>query len=581
MTTQDYQIGVGLQACLVAVFGIFATFMGLGSVHEYKARASYLEAVGQREYGTEASLRVLEVSLGKALQEKPDLAAALMLRGWLGIELNDPKVVKESYQKLKDVQQNKGLPQGIADNGLGCALIMEIGTIKEADARKKVLEQAYQLFVSAAKEDWNNADPHVNAAICKLYYPERSALVAAAEHLADAKKSKNFSYDALVSYHAALGTLLVRAHLDKNVAQQVADKLHDEDKELYKTGRMLVRGANELEKAAAIARTESLKFKLNTHLALAQAKIVVWAPLPKRTLIDMCNNIAWQAEKNKTNYTPQQRQMLFSTAALVHSRIGARDAVAKYARNAVSKKGTDIGSLIQVGAAYVNSIQRAGTPLERSEHLKNGVAYAQQLIATPGADTATVYMGKRILANMYFSYGDFKSALATLQSADAPETIGDLSSAEQAALYRNIAIVQLSGKEKDSVGALESARKAMAANKEDAIAKQILAGLAGQIQILNIKASQGEKLPPSLPIISAKITGGVEAVSAENVAIEIDGTAVEVKAGNGGMFYAVPQKPLSEGTHKVKITASAQDREPATAESEIVVKFDDFIKAAR
>ena len=70
------------------------------------------------------------------------------------------------------------------------------------------------------------------------------------------------------------------------------------------------------------------------------------------------------------------------------------------------------------------------------------------------------------------------------------------------------------------------------------------------------------KLPPSLPILSAKVSStGPTSVRKQDVRVRIGGQDVTlVLWGPGGRLYALPQTLLPKGEHAVEIIVQSPER---------------------
>ena len=80
----------------------------------------------------------------------------------------------------------------------------------------------------------------------------------------------------------------------------------------------------------------------------------------------------------------------------------------------------------------------------------------------------------------------------------------------------------------------------------------------------DIRTMTAEQLPPSMPIVTAKVmAGGAVAVRKEDISVEIDGESVAfITSGPGSRIYVLPRNGLAEGKHTVKVTVSLAGKSP-------------------
>jgi len=575
MTTGQYRALVFGQIATVCVLGVIAALIILTSVPEHRSR-SYLErAIASYSEGTAAGTRAANEALDAALAVNPGMVGALALRGRIGIEQRNPTTAHDAYKKLEQVLSSRGLGTARAQNGLGCALLLE--AVLRKGGRAKYVQEAYEKFQSAIRQDPSNGDAHVNAAICCLHLGK---LVAAAGHLEDARSTRDLAYESLVAYYSAVGSMLAfTASEGEAVAREVADKFSDPDRGLRRTGQMLFRAATEFDKAFELAQGEWTAAELQVNAAMVKARLLAWAPLGRQQANDFRDAVSDALKAHKDLFSLRQRQVLALVVAnsrrkSKHWRVGL-ERVAKAAKE--GKFSPEVS--FYAGAIVLQLAQGQKTPERRASVERRAKGYFLAALKEPGLSD---HMRFRALAGLAFvlwrandpsgaleRMGEAAGLLAKLEAAP-----GDLTTRERTRFRWNLAVMQY--RTGEVAAAAETLGRLLAVDSGQKPMAALLEQLTRKPEIKDIKTMSTDKLPPNMPIITAAVTSaGPVAVRKADIAVEIDGKAVTFTVGPGSRVYALPRDALAEGKHVVKITVggAGRARVTATKEFDVVYKY--------
>ena len=573
MTTGHYRALVIGQIVTVCLLGVAAALIILDSVPEHRSRNHLEEAIESYSEGTAAGTRAANEALDAALAVDPQMRGALALRGRIGIEQRNPTTAHDAYKKLEQVLSSGGRGTARAQNGLGCALLLE--AVLRKGGRAKYVQDAYEKFQSAIQQDPSNGDAHVNAAICCLHLGK---LAEAAGHLEDARATRDLTYESLVAYYSAVGSMLTLAASEgEAVAGEVADKFGDPDPRLRRTGRMLFRAATEFDKAFELAQGEWTAAELQVNAAMVKARLLAWAPLGKYQANDYRDAVSDALKAHKDLFSRQQRQLLALVLANSRRKSGhwavGLERVARAAKE--GKFSPEVS--FYAGGIVLQLAQGQKTPERRANVERRAKGYFLAALKEPGLSD---HMRLRALAGLAFGLWHAKNSSEALGHmgeaagvlAELEARPGVLTTAERTRFRWNLAVMQYQNGEVPAAAA--TLGKLVAIDSSQKPAATFLSKLNRKPEIKDIKTMSTEKLPPNMPIVTATVTSaGPVPVRKVDIAVEIDGKAVTFMVGPESRIYALPQSALAEGKHALKITVDAAGQTAVTATKEFDVAY--------
>jgi len=563
VTTNEYRWIVSGQISGIALLGLISIIVVFGAMPKYSARANLREAIDRYEIGTDASAREAEQALDEALARDPDMVPALALRGRIALGKDNLDIARDAYKKLARVCSTRRLSGASALNGLGCVMLSEAQNAGKN--RQERLAEAYQTFLKAISMDPGDGDGHVNAAICKLHMGDP---LEAARHLAAGRRTKSVSYDSLVMYHAAVGSMLAAASAEGGrAAALVAREFNDSDPELRKTGRMLFRAVAEFEMASELALPGRSWDELQVRKALVEAKLLAWAPLGREQSAEYRNDILGVLAKQEHLLSAEQKRLLYVVIA-VSSRRGAYIQQAAKATEKDGRTGRlspETSFYMGVALCHLAESERQGSL--QAQMRANAADYLLAALAGPGLAARQRLRALSDLAVIRWYAKDFPGALK--HAAEAAEILAGLEKSgdapdgfERGGFHRNAGVIRYENGERDaSVTAFD---KSIGADPQQTDVGLFLAKMRREPIIDDIRTMTVEQLPPSMPVVTAKVvSGGAVAVRKEDISVEIDGESVAfITAGPGGRIYALPRNGLAEGTHTIKVAVSAAGKSP-------------------
>ena len=563
MTTNEYRWIVAGQISAISLLGLISIIVIFAAVPKYSSRAHLREAIDRYEIGTDSSMREAEQALDQTLARDLDMIPALALRGRIALEKGNLDIARDAYRKLARACAAKGLSGASALNGLGGVMLVEAQNA--GTGRGERLAEAYQTFLKAVSMDPRDGDSYVNAAICKLHMGDP---VEAAKHLATARGTRSLSYDSLVVYHTAVGSMLTAASAEGGrTATLVAKEFNDPNPELWKTGRMLFRAAAEFQTAGELVPPGRSWDELRVRKALVEAKLLAWAPLGREQAGEYRNDLFSVLAKQKHLLSVEQKQVLYVVLAISSRRAGYIQQAAKV----VGKNGRT-GRLSQeislhMGVALCHLAESARRGSERARLRADAANFLLSALAGPGLAARSRLRALSDLAVIRWYGKDFSGALK--HTNEAGEILAELEKSgaapggfEKSSLYRNMGVVQYeNGEMGPSVTAFE---KSIRTDPQQKDVGRFLAKMRHEPIIDDIRTMTVEQLPPSMPIVTAKVmAGGAVAVRKEDISVEIDGESVAfITSGPGSRIYVLPRNGLAEGKHTVKVTVSLAGKSP-------------------
>jgi len=563
MTTAQYRWIAMAEIVGICLLGLLSAVIILAAVPAYRCRESALDAMAFYADGSDAALRKADEALDQALAINDRLPAALMLRGRIALEQGKLGLAYDTYQKLQGVSSESLGVTGTASCGRACAMLLEAA--QATPPNRSRMAEAYQQFERAIREDPFNGDAQVNAAICSLHLKR---LVEAAKHLKAARSSQNMSYEAMVSYYAAVGTLLVEASgQGREVAAQVVSAFDDPDPQLRRTGRMLYRAVSELDKAHALAGGSPVASYAEIYGALARARILAWAPLKREDANALWSKLSRALRARRGAMPPALRQRIGVVLGLTYRKgePRAKDYGLHWVREAAKEASTP-ASHFWVGAAMFDLARYEGGAEPRSRveadatrHLLAAVQEISQLSLAEGFHArsmlglATWKAGDRDAAVKHMA-----AALAMIQTPDAQAAVP---AAQTAPFFRNFGLMRYA--RADLAGTVEMLRASLAAKAEQEDVKALLDKLTGSPTVEDVQLVSAPQLPASMPILSARLgSGGPVPLKKEQVSVEIAGAKVPFTVGPEGRIYALPREMLGEGRHVIRFRINAPGRTP-------------------
>jgi tetratricopeptide (TPR) repeat protein len=574
MTTPQYRWLVFAEIAGVCILGLIAAIVTLAAVPVYQCREHVADAMTAYARGTDTAMRVANEELDGALAINDRLPAALMLRGRIALEKGDLGLAYTAYEALEGVSAQSGLSISPALNGQACAMLLEATQARPPDRAK--MAKAYEQFEKAVQADTMSGDAHVNAAICCLH---QGRVVQAAEHLEDARSSRNMSYEAMVAYYRAVGSMLARASgLGRQVAAQAVDAFGDPDPQLRKTGRMLYRAADEFDKTSALARNPNQAARAKVSAALVRARILAWAPLKRGDAHQQWRAVSQTIRTDSDAMTRQQRQMLYIVLGLTWRKAEPRSK--QYGLRSIrsaAKEGTQTAeSQFWIGAALFDLAPHERDTGARSRLEGEAMRYLLKALGAAGKLPADKrFHALSVLGLTHWRAKDRTGAIkqmnAALQLAKTARP-GSIARSGLAAFYRNFAVMRYA--ESDLAGAVAMLRLALSADAAQTDVRALLGKLTGTPTVEEIQLVPAKELPACMPIISVRLTsGGPVPLRKDEVTVAVDDTVVPFTAGPDGRVYVLPREPLAEGQHTIRVRINADGRSRVDVKRQFKVSF--------
>ncbi len=581
MTTRQYHWVVYGQVSAIALLGLLAAIIIVGSIPDLRARGNLVEAIESYERGTEPGTRMAMAALDRALAIDPEEPTALMLRGRIAIEQSKGNpgalaTARDAYERLERVLSRKGRRMTPALNGTGCVLLLE--AMQRPERREREIRKAYEKFLEAVNEDQTDGDAHVNAAICALNMGD---LVNAAAHLEDARSSRNLSYEALVAYHAAVGSLLAAA-ADKDAPTVQSVLRRFADPELGQSSNMLFRAVNELDKAHGLASDEQTHAELAARGAVAKAKLLARVPLPPQQA-DAYRGAVQQAVLSRDKLLPvHERQLMCVVAGTANVRVWKNLNIWTQwvSRGLEEGPSAEIRGYVGTGLLYLSRFEDSDSSRRAAE--KRAAEHLQAALGDPKLPAPLRFRAEADLAIIQRNSGDLSGALKHMTAAaeilaglerspDAP------TAEERSGFYRNLSFLFYLNRQ--LAEAEDAARKSLEIHAAQPDLREFYNAIS-QKPIVAELAAKGpgdpplDKLPPSMPIITAVVaTTAPVPLKKEDISVEINGKAVPFLCGPRDRIYALPRSALAEGRHAIKVSVVGPDGKKAGAEAEFDLKY--------
>ncbi len=583
MTTRQYRWIVYGQVSGIALLGLLAAVVLVGSIPELRVRGHLIDAMESYERGTEPGTRMAMIALDQALAVDSEEPTALMLRGRIAIEQSkaDPgklATARDAYERLERVFSRKGRRMTPALNGAGCVLLLE--AMQRAERRGPDTRKAYEKFLEAINEDPSDGDAHVNAAICALNMDD---MVSAAAHLEDARSSRNISYEALVAYHAAVGSLLAAAaDKDAPTVQSVLRRFSDPDPELGRASNMLFRAVNELDKARGLAGDEQTDAELTARGAVAKAKLLARVQLPPNQADAYRNAVQQTVLSRDKLLSVRERQLMSVIVGAANVRVWRNLNVWTQwvMRGLDNGASPEIRAYVGMGLLYLARFE-ADDPSRRAAE-RNAAGHLRAALDDPKLPPPVRFRAEADLAVVQRNSGDLSGGLKHMTAAadilaglergpDAP------TSGERSGFYRNLCFIAYLNRE--LAAAEEAARKSLEILNTQTDLGEFHAALSRKPIIAEVAAKGPgdpplDKLPPSMPIITAVVaTTAPVPIKKEDISLEIDGKPVPFVCGPRDRIYALPRGALAEGRHTIKISVTGPGGKKADAETAFDLKY--------
>ncbi len=574
MNTTEYRWVVAGQITGVCVMGLVAAIIFLSARSDFRSREYLSEAVGQYSMGTEASAFAAQKSLDCALAIDPAMIPCIAMRGRVALRQGDVAAAKDAYGKLERILQEKFLPTAPALNGLGCTALLE-DKQRPGPEHQARLKQAYDKFKEAIKQEPTNGDAHVNAAICCLHMND---LLGAASNLASARATKNLSYASVIAYYSAIASLLTAAsERDQKAAFAVVREFADPNPDLWKPDQLLLRSTDEFNKALELAGNGQEAAELRVKTTLAKAITLVAASAIGAKTRQFISDINQALSKYAGIFSVEQRQRLSVAIMISNYRMGSNEESLRWARSTGAYGELPLELGLQVGAVMFQLAQTARTAAERRQIETEASNRKMAALSKPKIRPALRFRTLCDLAIGEWKANDTATAVKHMNDAaslldkmeSAPREAASLTKAEKSRFYRNLAVMLYT----TGAGANAAASRLRQSIELDAsqnTVRQFLAKLSGGPVIEDIRTMAADKLPQSMPIITAKVTGnGPVLVRKEDISVEIDAERVGFICGPDNRIYALPPKALAEGTHRIAVTVAAPGEDKPISEQKV------------
>ncbi len=580
MTTEQYRGLVIGQIAAACALGAAVAVILVCAVPQCRSRYHLAKATEHYLVGMEAGLRQAVEELDRALANEPGLPAALGLRGRIALQQGDAATARDTYKDLERALLEEGLSDVPALNGIGCTLLLE-ATRHGANDRKRI-EEAYAEFASAVNRDGTNGDPHVHAAICSLYMGD---VVKAASHLASARETRDLSYESAVTYYAAVASMLALASgKGDKTASAVANEFGDPAPRLRKTGQMLFRAADELDKAIELARDAKTAARLRASAALLKAKLLAWAPLESARAIRYRQVVYQALSEQEALFTSSQRQLLRLVLGVSHHRFGEIDHALRWVRRAATTGKLSPETNFYVGAAMLALAESKNGPANRAELESEAAKHLRAALAKPGLPGRMRFRSLSDLATARWHANDPSGALE--QMDEAGKILAKLeghpgapAGEERSTYYRNLGIMLYkTGRPDAAAGPL---RKTLEIDNNQNAVRHLLARITHEPVIRDIKIIVTKQHPPSMPIIMVEVSsGGAVPLRKQEISVKIDGERVAFIVGPNNRIYALPRNALAEGRHTATPPIATAGGQKAQRQEKFRVSYGRFRPAA-
>ena len=573
MTTTQYRWIVFCQIAVMCVLGLTSVAVILSAVPRLRSRQNLEGAIEHYAQGTESGIRSAQQALDKVFARHPDMPEALALRGRIGVERGLLSIAYDSYARLETALAARGRSTAPALNGTGCAMLLKARRSAEPD--RKLLQEGYETFRAAIEQDPMNGDPHVNTAICLLHLGQYGK---AAESLAQARRTMDFTYESLVAYHSALGSMLsATATSNSQTVTLVAGKFDDVDYRLRKAVGMLFRAAEELDKASGLAQDRPIARGLKVNAALAKAKLLAWAPLGASQAADCRSAVINAVVREKETLGARQVQLLRVILAVSFDRIGqGRDSL-RWAREAAAAAEISPEVTFYIGSAFYQIAQSQSDAATRNRYETDALKRLLSVLESKSLHSWLRFAAHAQVAVCLWHSSDRSGALRELDEAAALmgklEAAGRAPKRSRAGFYRNYAIVLYhAGRVGDAVAALQ---KSLSADGKQGAVRRLLAQIRKEPVVSDVQIVAAQQVPPNMPVIRARVSsGGPVAVTRDDITVLVDGARVKsFLVGPESRIYFLPEGPLAQGAHAIQVVVRRGGKVLTTSEHRIEVKY--------
>jgi hypothetical protein len=349
---------------------------------------------------------------------------------------------------------------------------------------------------------------------------------------------------------------------------------------LAEARRMRFRADNEFRKAQELALDDRTRSKLGVRVALVRTNLLAWERLDEGRagrFRDTVSAVLVADRKRPAEsrlLTDRQRRLLNVVIAISYLRSGAEKSALRRVQGARAESGVAPETRCYIAGALFQIAQHHRSPIERARIETE----ATKLYLSALSPEVPARIRFRALADLGVAHVHARDASGALRHMnEAAGLLADLDRKavpmdERSRFFRNLAVVRYRNGE--IAGAVQAIDRSLGIRDKQQDLRELRAQLSRRPAVSDVRTPTASKLPPSMPIISARITpGGPRPLTRGDIAVKIEGRPVRFRIGPDNRIYALPQTALAEGTRSISITVAPKGKPAVTVNESFEVKF--------